>query len=156
MAAMPATPPSRTALPALTPPSATSGTGTCRAINRARTAVSGGSGGALHLQGQRPGDSGVAVVAPLRGSVATVLRDDGMNQAGAVVFVSTSARQDVVPGRYNILWFKPTLVGTYPLLCTEFCGTADRMNMHDIPTGNLKVLPVCPPGVEALPASPLA
>jgi hypothetical protein len=39
---------------------------------------------------------------------------------------------------------------------TEFCGTADRMNMHDIPTGNLKVLPVCPPGVEALPASPLA
>ena len=36
---------------------------------------------------------------------------------------------------------------------TEFCGTADRMNMRDIPTGNLKVLPVCPPGVEALPAS---
>jgi hypothetical protein len=39
---------------------------------------------------------------------------------------------------------------------TEFCGTADRMNMRDIPTGNLKVLPVCPPGVEALPASPPA
>ena len=39
---------------------------------------------------------------------------------------------------------------------TEFCGTAERMNLHDIPTGNLKVLPVCPPGVQALPASPPA
>jgi serine/threonine-protein kinase len=36
---------------------------------------------------------------------------------------------------------------------TEMCGTAERMNVNDIPTGNLKVLPVCPPGVEALPAS---
>lgn len=36
---------------------------------------------------------------------------------------------------------------------TEMCGTAGRMNMHDIPTGNLKVLPVCPPGVQAVPAS---
>jgi hypothetical protein len=39
---------------------------------------------------------------------------------------------------------------------TEMCGTAGRMNMHDIPTGNLKVVPVCPPGVQALPASPPA
>lgn len=37
---------------------------------------------------------------------------------------------------------------------TEMCGTAGRMNMNDIPTGNLKVIPVCPPGVQALPASP--
>jgi Protein kinase domain len=39
---------------------------------------------------------------------------------------------------------------------TEMCGTAERMNFRDIPTGNLKVIPVCPPGVEALPASPPA
>jgi hypothetical protein len=39
---------------------------------------------------------------------------------------------------------------------TEMCGTAGRMNLHDIPTGNLEVLPVCPPGVEAVPASPSA
>ena len=39
---------------------------------------------------------------------------------------------------------------------TEMCGTAGRMNMHDIPTGNLKVIPVCPAGVEAVPASPPA
>jgi serine/threonine-protein kinase len=37
---------------------------------------------------------------------------------------------------------------------TEMCGTAERMNFRDIPTGNLAVLPVCPPGVEAVPASP--
>jgi hypothetical protein len=37
---------------------------------------------------------------------------------------------------------------------TEMCGTAPRMNMNDIPTGNLKVIPVCPPGVEALPTLP--
>jgi len=39
---------------------------------------------------------------------------------------------------------------------TQMCGTAPRMNLHDIPTGNLKVLPVCPPGVEAVPDSPSA
>jgi serine/threonine-protein kinase len=39
---------------------------------------------------------------------------------------------------------------------TEMCGTAGRMNARDIPTGNLKVLPVCPPGVQAVPASPPA
>jgi hypothetical protein len=39
---------------------------------------------------------------------------------------------------------------------TEMCGTAPRMNMQDIPTGNLKVVPVCPPGVEAVPVSPPA
>jgi hypothetical protein len=36
---------------------------------------------------------------------------------------------------------------------TEMCGTAPRMNFHDIPTGNLKVVPVCPPGVQAVSAS---
>ena len=39
---------------------------------------------------------------------------------------------------------------------TEMCGTAQRMNLRDIPTGNLAILPVCPPGVEAVPASPSA
>jgi Protein kinase domain len=39
---------------------------------------------------------------------------------------------------------------------TEMCGTAGRMNFNDIPTGNLKVVPVCPAGVQAVPASPSA
>ncbi|MFO0923166.1 MAG: cytochrome c oxidase subunit II [Pirellulales bacterium] len=32
------------------------------------------------------------------------------------------AKQDVVPGRYNVMWFNPTLEGRYDLFCTEYCG----------------------------------
>jgi cytochrome c oxidase subunit II len=32
-------------------------------------------------------------------------------------------KQDIVPGRYNYLWFNATKPGTYDLQCTEFCGT---------------------------------
>ncbi len=32
-------------------------------------------------------------------------------------------KQDVVPGRYSSLWFKPTRAGTYHLFCAEYCGT---------------------------------
>jgi cytochrome c oxidase subunit II len=31
--------------------------------------------------------------------------------------------QDVIPGQYTHLWFTPSLVGTYPLYCAQFCGT---------------------------------
>lgn len=32
-------------------------------------------------------------------------------------------KQDAVPGRYAVMWFKPTKVGTYHLFCAEYCGT---------------------------------
>jgi cytochrome c oxidase subunit 2 len=32
-------------------------------------------------------------------------------------------KQDIVPGRYVKSWFKPTVPGTYPLYCAEYCGT---------------------------------
>ena len=32
-------------------------------------------------------------------------------------------KQDAVPGRYTKLFFTPTLAGTYPVLCAEYCGT---------------------------------
>lgn len=32
-------------------------------------------------------------------------------------------KKDVVPGRYTHTWFEATEAGTYPLLCTEYCGT---------------------------------
>lgn len=32
-------------------------------------------------------------------------------------------KRDVVPGRYNHVWFKPTQAGEYPLYCAEYCGT---------------------------------
>ena len=31
-------------------------------------------------------------------------------------------KQDVLPGRYVTLWFKPVRVGTYPIYCAEYCG----------------------------------
>jgi cytochrome c oxidase subunit 2 len=31
--------------------------------------------------------------------------------------------QDVVPGEYAKVWFKPTRVGAYHLFCAQFCGT---------------------------------
>ncbi|MFO0585398.1 MAG: cytochrome c oxidase subunit II [Anaeromyxobacter sp.] len=32
-------------------------------------------------------------------------------------------KQDAVPGRFTRMIFTPTVAGTYPILCTEFCGT---------------------------------
>jgi cytochrome c oxidase subunit 2 len=32
-------------------------------------------------------------------------------------------KQDIVPGRYNYLWFNATKEGTYDLECAEYCGT---------------------------------
>jgi cytochrome c oxidase subunit 2 len=32
-------------------------------------------------------------------------------------------KQDVLPGRYTALWFRPTKVGRYRLFCAEYCGT---------------------------------
>ncbi len=32
-------------------------------------------------------------------------------------------KHDVLPGRYESLWFTATLPGTYHLFCTQFCGT---------------------------------
>ena len=33
-------------------------------------------------------------------------------------------KQDAVPGRYTNLWFEATMPGTYPMYCTEYCGTS--------------------------------
>jgi len=32
-------------------------------------------------------------------------------------------KMDVVPGRYNTLWFRATKVGTYHFFCSQYCGT---------------------------------
>jgi cytochrome c oxidase subunit 2 len=32
-------------------------------------------------------------------------------------------KADVIPGRYNTLWFEATQPGTYHLFCAEYCGT---------------------------------
>jgi cytochrome c oxidase subunit II len=32
-------------------------------------------------------------------------------------------KHDVLPGRYEVLWFEATVAGEYRLFCAEFCGT---------------------------------
>ncbi len=32
-------------------------------------------------------------------------------------------KQDILPGRFTQLWFKPTKVGTFVIFCAEYCGT---------------------------------
>jgi cytochrome c oxidase subunit II len=32
-------------------------------------------------------------------------------------------KADVIPGRYNVMWFTATKPGTYHLFCAEYCGT---------------------------------
>ncbi|HZG28488.1 MAG TPA: cytochrome c oxidase subunit II [Ensifer sp.] len=44
-------------------------------------------------------------------------------------------KQDVVPGRYTMMWFTATKPGTYRLACAEFCG-AD----HSVMGGKIEVM----------------
>ena len=37
-------------------------------------------------------------------------------------------KHDVLPGRYETIWFRPTKIGTYNLFCNQFCG-ADHSAM---------------------------
>ena len=32
-------------------------------------------------------------------------------------------KHDVLPGRYETLWFRADIPGTYQMFCTQFCGT---------------------------------
>jgi len=32
-------------------------------------------------------------------------------------------KMDVVPGRYNTMWFRPTKTGKYHFFCSQYCGT---------------------------------
>jgi cytochrome c oxidase subunit 2 len=44
-------------------------------------------------------------------------------------------KQDVLPGRYTALWFRPTKVGRHHLFCAEYCGTN-----HSLMTGWVYVM----------------
>jgi cytochrome c oxidase subunit 2 len=45
-------------------------------------------------------------------------------------------KQDVLPGRYTVAWFRATKPGTYHLFCAEYCGT-----QHSGMVGDIVVLP---------------
>lgn len=42
------------------------------------------------------------------------------------------AKQDVVPGRLNVMWFQPILEGKYKLFCTEYCGDNHSEMLADV------------------------
>ncbi|HEX7637361.1 MAG TPA: cytochrome c oxidase subunit II [Burkholderiaceae bacterium] len=44
-------------------------------------------------------------------------------------------KQDVVPGRYTRLWFTASELGTFPLECSEYCGSE-----HSLMTGRIVVM----------------
>jgi len=44
-------------------------------------------------------------------------------------------KQDVVPGRYTVAWFRATKPGSYHLFCTQYCGT-----QHSGMIGSIEVM----------------
>ena len=41
-------------------------------------------------------------------------------------------KQDVVPGRYTVAWFRATKPGTYHLFCTQYCGSQHSGMIGDV------------------------
>jgi cytochrome c oxidase subunit 2 len=46
-------------------------------------------------------------------------------------------KQDVLPGRYTVMWFQATKPGEYHLFCAEYCGTE-----HSLMIGRVVALPL--------------
>ncbi len=59
----------------------------------------------------------------------------------AVFIPAFRAKRDVVPGRYNSMWFEPTEEGVFPLYCAEYCGDshwAMKAIVRVLPSGHLE------------------
>ncbi len=41
-------------------------------------------------------------------------------------------KQDVVPGRYTLAWFKAVELGTFPIRCAEYCGVGHSRMLGDV------------------------
>lgn len=41
-------------------------------------------------------------------------------------------KQDILPGNYTQLWFTPTKVGTFDLLCAEYCGAGHSQMLASV------------------------
>lgn len=65
----------------------------------------------------RTGEVWVPVNTPVR---FTMRSEDVLHSLYVPAF---RAKRDVLPGRYQTVWFEATEVGDYPLFCTEYCGT---------------------------------
>jgi cytochrome c oxidase subunit II len=71
-----------------------------------------------HLEGKREiNELHVPVGRPIK---LTMTSEDVIHSFYVPAF---RTKQDVVPGKYSVLWFKPTKPGKYHLFCAEYCGT---------------------------------
>ncbi len=71
-----------------------------------------------HLEGQREiNELHIPVGRPVR---LTMTSEDVIHSFFVPAF---RLKQDVVPGRYSTIWFRPTKPGKYHLFCAEYCGT---------------------------------
>lgn len=65
----------------------------------------------------RSGELHVPVDTPIE---LTLRSDDVIHSLFIPAF---RVKKDVVPGRFNKVWFTADKPGTYPIFCTEYCGT---------------------------------
>jgi cytochrome c oxidase subunit 2 len=74
-------------------------------------------------EGYQDGELHVPVNVPVR---CILQSDDVIHSLSIPAF---RVKKDVVPGRYNRLWFQATEPGTYEIYCTDYCGT-NHSTMH--------------------------
>ena len=92
---------------AVEPPNAYSITATGRMWAWAFSYPGGYSDGVLHV--------------PVNVPVRVVLQSDDVIHS--LFIPEFRVKKDVVPGRYNRLWFQATVPGTYDIYCAGYCGT---------------------------------
>jgi len=60
------------------------------------------------------------LVVPVNKAVRINLKSEDVNHS--LFIPAFRVKEDVIPGYSNYLWFIPTIVGEYEILCTEYCG----------------------------------
>lgn len=63
---------------------------------------------------------GATIAVPINTPIKLVMSSQDVIHAFFIP--NMRVKQDVVPGRYTTLWFKPDKLGEYPVLCAEYCG----------------------------------
>jgi cytochrome c oxidase subunit II len=60
------------------------------------------------------------LVVPVNKPIRLNLHSEDVNHG--LFIPAFRVKQDVIPGYNNYLWFIPTVIGEYEILCTEYCG----------------------------------
>jgi cytochrome c oxidase subunit II len=60
------------------------------------------------------------LVVPVNKAVRVNLKSEDVNHS--LFIPAFRVKEDAIPGYSNYLWFIPTIVGEYEILCTEYCG----------------------------------